>query len=632
MGGISGATIQFKRPDGTIIAQGTSDGSGNYSIPVPPDTNYTVNIIYPNDPGYAQLLDHVVVSDPGPSPNGSVVPITGVDVVVGYPTTISVYSNRTATTENQPPIASNGSLSINRADDHTVTQSLVISNFSFVDPEGDVPNSFKIIALPATGTLKYNGSACTVNQVISLTAGAFPNSFVYEPSGSTFTAYSATIQWQIKTANNTNYSNTATLTLNNSAFNSTTVYPYLSYTTTAIKTRAGIPDAAYIVDNGSTDVCWALLPSQAAGVLGSSATTWANLFALDIGTGESNKINKWANFSPVEWYLSGGVLNTRKKSVSDYRAPFAAYNHAATSPAILTKSDTMYQNVGDPGTYATVYLGEINWPAISTISKIGIRTYLGSTLLGATYYGISAPAYMTNGVMALDNNLSLPYSSVVTMTTEVAFFNSSNVKVADIPELSTFSTVYYPIATTMEFTNNATSYQSKYITVEGDSWTIVSKPDWVHLHVYSGTYEITGVSSYLNGYELRVSVDANTGISRTGTVELSDGIEITVNQQGANPTYEFIPDSPITIQDSDKLAIGAVNATSVYFYFKVLSGLGSTNVGITISLKRTGGSFIGNTISRSTRDGQYVSGYIDGLTSSDIDWGDQFQIIISTFE
>lgn len=632
MAGISGANVQFKLSDGTLVAEGLTDGSGNYSIQVPPGT-YVVNVVYPSDPGYVQVFDHVVVSDPNPSNNGSSFPVTGVDVVAGSTTTISVYSNRTVSASNQPPVASNGSIEVNRSEDYTTTKTFSITNFSYVDPEGDIPTYFKIITLPTSGTLKYNGSACTANQEISLTAGAFPNSLVYEPNQSTFTAYNVTLQWQIKCANNSSYSNSATLTIINSAFNSTTINPYLSYTSAALKSRADIPDSTHIVDNGATDVCWALLPSQAASAITSTATTWADLFALAIGTGESNKINKWSYFSPTEWYVSGGALTTRKKSVADYRATFAGYNHGAQPSSLLTHSTTMVENLGDPGTFATVYMSEIDWTTISGISKIGIRTFQGSTLLGATYYSIAAPAYMTNGVMALDNNLSLNYSSIVTLTTDIVFCNSSNVRICDVPEIGTFNTTYYPIATEMNFIGADYDYQTKVIYSLNDEWTIVSSPAWVNLHVYRGTYEVTGGNPFLRGDTLRVSVDENTGANRTGTIELSEGIEITVNQQGGLPTYTFQPDSPIVLSSTpgDNVATVAVNATSVPFDFKIVSGLGSTLVDITVQLVKLGYGALGTQAVKTTKDGLYVHGTLSGWTNTDIQYGDSFEIIISTF-
>lgn len=72
--------------------------------------------------------------------------------------------------ENQPPNqVGNNQKTINYGNDLTFT----IADFTtdttpvYQDPEGDAASQLKILTLPTTGTLKYNNTAVTLNQVIN---------------------------------------------------------------------------------------------------------------------------------------------------------------------------------------------------------------------------------------------------------------------------------------------------------------------------------------------------------------------------------------------------------------------------------------------------------------------------------
>lgn len=115
----------------------------------------------------------------------------------------------TTTTTNAPPVSGTNTLTNTRA---TCTQpvTLVPANFTFTDANGDSLEYVKIVSysLSGAGTLKYNGVVVTNNQVIQVFGGAtgsFLYSLVYTPDGSLQDAYSDTITYQVRTANNVNY-------------------------------------------------------------------------------------------------------------------------------------------------------------------------------------------------------------------------------------------------------------------------------------------------------------------------------------------------------------------------------------------------------------------------------------------
>lgn len=386
MSGIYNAVVQFFQ-GGTLVAQATTNSGGEYSVNLP-EGIYTMNVIYPSDPGYTQALDHVAVSDPGPTSNGSVVPVTGIDVSPGSNTTVSVYSVRTVITAGAP-VAVSGSISNNRVEDNTVVLSIPLTAFSYPS----TGTHLKLMSLPTSGVLKYNGTACTVNQEIVLSSGALEFPLTYESSQTTFTAYNAPFTFQLKVSGNSTYSNTATLTIANTAFNSTVLQPYMAYSATAIKTRSDIPTQAFTVNNGSSVTCWALLPSQAASVLGSAETTWSGLFALPIGDGASAAINRWSNFSPVEWYVSSGSLTYRKKSTSDYRAAFAGYNHGAVATGWFNSAhlNPIWMSSGGEATFiADITIGELDYTKIPGVAGIAMTIWDGLDLVAFSIEDINS--------------------------------------------------------------------------------------------------------------------------------------------------------------------------------------------------------------------------------------------------
>lgn len=624
--------MQFINPaTNVVIATATTDINGAYSVNVP-DGTYKVNVIYPTESGYAQSFDHSVIDDPNSANNNVLVfPVTGVDVAVGSTTTVSVYSNRVSTEVGTPPIAIAGGITNNRTDDNTVVLDVPMTSFTYRDASGNLATYLKITVLPIAGILKYNGSAVTLNQEITLAAGNLSYPITYESSQAIFLSHQSYVSFKIKTASSVDYSNEATLTIDNTAFNSNYVYAYLDTNGSQIKARSSCPDQAFIVDLTTYDVCWALLPSQVKTALSSSGdATWDALFALAIGTGEANKINHWSNFAPTEWYLSGGVLASRKKAVSDKRSAFAAYNHAAVGPSLVTYTPTYTPSLGDTGVSCTIGLGEINWGAISSVARVGIKTYNGALLLGSAYVALTA---MNGESVFLSNVLNLSFSGTVTLTSEVFFCDMSNNRIADIPGVAGFSTTYQGTSVELFFTNTPTEYQATVITCAADAWTIVTKPDWITLTVYAAGIQITGGNPYLSGYTLRVSASTNTGVTRTGVIELSEGITINVSQQGADPVYSLDVIAPLVVTENFTHVI--FGSTEVAFNFTLVSGIGATDADIVVDLRKSdgiGGYYVvGNPSTKTTRDGQIVNGTLTGLTTSDIGYGDVFLLHIETF-
>lgn len=117
-----------------------------------------------------------------------------------------------------------GDLTINLASGvtHTFTQANFTTETTpaYSDPDGDAPENVKITSISglSTGTLKYNGTAVTVNQVVpysSIGSGLL----TYEADAATLTLYSDTFQFQISDVGSSTFSSgTGTMTMSVAAY------------------------------------------------------------------------------------------------------------------------------------------------------------------------------------------------------------------------------------------------------------------------------------------------------------------------------------------------------------------------------------------------------------------------------
>lgn len=153
---------------------------------------------------------------------------------------------------NQPPSQiGNGSVTTS----YGVTYTFDKSDFTtstvpiYIDPEGDVAETIKVLTLPSTGDLEYNSIAVTVNQEISI-ADIDSNLFTYVPDNGTLTAYIDSFTFDIADEGSSTFTGgSATMNVNVQAYinqppsavgdntissidyNSTTVFTVANFTT-----------------------------------------------------------------------------------------------------------------------------------------------------------------------------------------------------------------------------------------------------------------------------------------------------------------------------------------------------------------------------------------------------------------
>lgn len=115
---------------------------------------------------------------------------------------MALFTMTTNAYTNLPPSqVGDGTASTNYATIYTYTVADFTTNTSppYADPEGDAAANLKITSLPATGTLKFNNIAVTVNQIISFTDIGL-GKFTYTPNNGTTSAYNDTFNFEISDA------------------------------------------------------------------------------------------------------------------------------------------------------------------------------------------------------------------------------------------------------------------------------------------------------------------------------------------------------------------------------------------------------------------------------------------------
>ena len=124
-------------------------------------------------------------------------------------TTTTATPVTTTTTTNAAPVSTNnGIINPRRTEGESLT--LIPSNFTFTDAEGDALEYVRLdsFSLAGAGTLTYNGVAVTPGQIITVVGGAsgsFIYALVYTSDAADESAYDDEINFSVKTANNPNF-------------------------------------------------------------------------------------------------------------------------------------------------------------------------------------------------------------------------------------------------------------------------------------------------------------------------------------------------------------------------------------------------------------------------------------------
>ncbi|MCX7103601.1 MAG: hypothetical protein NTX38_19470 [Methylobacter sp.] len=400
------------------------------------------------------------------------------------------------------------------------------------------------------------------------------------------------------------------------------LYIYGGFSTAQLKSRASIPSQTDITVGANYIECSSVdIPSEIRDAIGEGSNDLGTIYL-------SAKVNRWSFFSPREWYLSGGVLYDRAKSNPYDMANFCGYNHAAVAPYISSKTDIYHQNV-ETGIDVTVYVGEIDWVLIGGIAGMGVTSKVGAITYKTSYVSFSIIDYRR--FLVIQSQFTLPYLSNQWIDNEVYFINSSNQKVANIPNIATFQTQFIAPPLTMTFGASSYDYQSVIITTPSETWTIVSHPDWINHVVYRNNVLVSGTNSYISGDELRLfPVAYNTGAEKNGIFALSEGIEISIFQQGGNATVTFDSGSIVLSSSSATLSNGSA---TVPISFHVTSGLGASNVMVWFRLYcNTISAYMGSWQSTLTRDGQTVNATLTGLGGNDIAAGRTYTVYVTNID
>jgi hypothetical protein len=134
--------------------------------------------------------------------------------------TTTVVPTTTTTTTNAAPLATNNSVSVSRLLDCGNTKQLVPADFTYTDSEGDELDRVRVNSLSLNGgTLTYGSSPVNAGKVMRVfggSVGSFQKSLVFTPDSTNKSSHESTISFSVLTDSASSYSNTATLTIQNS--------------------------------------------------------------------------------------------------------------------------------------------------------------------------------------------------------------------------------------------------------------------------------------------------------------------------------------------------------------------------------------------------------------------------------
>ena len=158
------------------------------------------------------------------------------------------------------------------------------------------------------------------------------------------------------------------------------LFTYGGFTAAQLKSRASIPYQGDIAAGVNYIDCSSIdIPTEIRDTIGEGSNDLGTIYL-------SAKVNQWSNFSPREWYISGGQFLNRVKALPYDMANFCGYNHNATPPMVgqRTINASVYNYPDIFSVSVFVYSSEINWPAVnSEITKLWCTVYDDLTPVGS---------------------------------------------------------------------------------------------------------------------------------------------------------------------------------------------------------------------------------------------------------
>lgn len=155
--------------------------------------------------------------------------------------------------ETLPPVAQNNTIQVDRLTTTTCDLSVQYNEtiFTFSDPESDPLTEVKILKLPDEGTITRGTSSPITEGDVLQYPNDFPGGIYYHSNSNTQTSYSDTVEFQVKTANNSFFSNLGVLTFEVSACIGV---PEYKDSGDFITTNGASIDIPYMLNTGVNDI------------------------------------------------------------------------------------------------------------------------------------------------------------------------------------------------------------------------------------------------------------------------------------------------------------------------------------------------------------------------------------------
>lgn len=402
--------------------------------------------------------------------------------------------------------------------------------------------------------------------------------------------------------------------MHNSAMSYVEIDAYLDYTAAAIAARASIPDQNAMVVSGSKVKCYKIDTRSIAAVLGEPVSSTIEELS------SSSEVNIYSHFSPREWWDNSGSIESREKATVT-KDNFAGYHHDAVEP--MVNSFDMHIYPADTGIDIVVYLGEIDWASAVGAAYLRVVTSCGGVDYG--YQDVSLSGGMTNGVVTVRVPVSLPFVSNQVLGSTVYFLDDAHAVIDTVPNISVVNTTFLasPIVLYFMSEDGVGQYQSIDIVTAAESWSVTSLPAWLSYAVYRGGSP--AVAPYVTGDELRLYPNTpNQDANRTGSIVLTETVDITATQFGSDMEYIFT--GGLTIDGGT--AYITEHASTANVQFTVIAGLG-TGLSYSCMIYKDGAGWIGSPYVSWAANGDLVDITLTGFSYGDFVNGSTYTIHVN---
>jgi len=349
---------------------------------------------------------------------------------------------------------------------------------------------------------------------------------------------------------------------------------YGGYTSTQIKNRSEVPTSSNIIVSGTTVLCNNVSMSQIATTLGiSSGSTKLSSLSL------SGNVNKWSNYSPYNFILSGSSLIGPIIAAPYSVGEFAGYDHTAIPCSITASTEGWYAyNTGMTAITAStaISLGQIDWfNYIPNLGSLNCEVKINGSIKGSGHTDLNNSNYLLTNPYNFNIPISLSgwvfqYDGPAFVRFYFGTVGTSYTEICNIPNVTgyTMGVAYKWYATGVQSSPCGGAMGQVYYTLETvANWNSIS-------YFYTDmacTTKFIPISSGNIGYsDDNITTKYIAYISSSGGAMSGNTTCPTTTTTTAPPTTTTTTHAPVTYDIYLNTATSSV--FTIYCFYKIGSG------------------------------------------------------------